>query len=193
LKLMSFFDNPKNAGLAFMVLAVIEIIGAIIALADAFTADEIKIGAILVGVGGLLSAVLYFYFGRSVRDGMSKIDILANFVMVNGLIYIIGGVFGLVNDVGSGIVSIIIGIIIVLIGKRINDNSQDTFDKIIWIVLLILFILGALGSLFAIFGVFNGDILTILMNVLVTVSSIVVAVFMLLLLFDADVKKQMGM
>ena len=38
-----------------------------------------------------------------------------------------------------------------------------------------------------------GDILTILMNVLVTVSSIVVAVFMLLLLFDADVKKQMGM
>lgn len=189
---MSFFDNPKNAGLALMVLAVIELVAAAVAIYDAVQ-PKLDTNILLVAIAALICAVLYFLFARRVREGMSKIDILANFVIVNGLCMAIPAVVSLVISLEVGIVGIILGVIVVLIGKRINDNTTDTLDKIIWIVLVLIFIISVLGSFVALFGVFNGTMLEILLNVVTAVSSFMVAVFMLLLLLDSEVRKQMGM
>lgn len=189
---MSFFDNSKNAGLALMVLAVLELAGAAVAIANAVH-PKFDVNLLLVAIGSLICAVLYLLFARRVREGMSKIDILANFIIVAGICMVVAGVFSAVISVSAGVVNAIIGVIIVLIGKRINDNSTDTFDKIIWIVLVLLFLLSVLGGFIALFGMFSGEPLTMIVNILSTVSIFVVAVFMLLLLFDPEVRKQMGM
>lgn len=186
---MSFFDNPKNASLALMVLAVLELIGAVVAIVASF--NPFVIGNLLVGIGALICAVLYFAFAKKVAT-MAKIDILANYIILFGLINIIGGVFSVVVSIGAAIVGIIIGVIVILVGKRINDGQVDTLDKIIWIVLMLLFILSFIGSLGMFIGI-GGDILNILVVVASAVANLVVSIFMILLLLDPEVKQKMGM
>ena len=186
---MSFFDNPKNASMALMILAVIELIGAIVSVA--VSVNPFELGNLLIGIGAVICAVLYFMFAKRVAT-MAKIDILANFIILFGLVSIIGGVFTVVASIGSAIVGIIIGVIVILIGKRINDGQVDTFDKILWIVLMLLFILSFIGSLGMFIGI-GGEIIDILVGVLAAVSSLVVSIFMILLLLDPEVKQKMGM
>ena len=192
---MSFFDQPKNAGLAMIVVAIVEVIAAIINIVAAATADDgIDFSGIIVAIGLIITAVIYFKYGSQVRSGAisAKIDILASFVNVVGVISIVNGVFQIIAGVaggagliGNGVINIIIGLIICYCGKKINDGKETTLDKIIWIILLVVFIIEILANIVMLIGFPIGTLMGI--------CGIIIYVFMTLLLLDGDVKKAMGM
>ena len=192
---MSFFDQPKNAGLAMIVVAIVEVIAAIINIVAAATADDgIDFSGIIVAIGLIITAVIYFKYGSQVRSGAisAKIDILASFVNVGGVISIVNGVFQIIAGVaggagliGNGVINIIIGLIICFCGKKINDGKETTLDKIIWIILLVVFIIEILANIVMLIGFPIGTLMGI--------CGIIIYVFMTLLLLDGDVKKAMGM
>lgn len=192
---MSFFDQPKNAGLAMIVVAIVEVIAAIINIFAAATADDgIDFSGIIVAIGLIITAVIYFKYGSQVRSGAisAKIDILASFVNVVGVISIVNGVFQIIAGVaggagliGNGVINIIIGLIICFCGKKINDGKETTLDKIIWIILLVVFVIEILANIVMLIGFPIGTLMGI--------CGIIIYVFMTLLLLDGDVKKAMGM
>lgn len=192
---MSFFDQPKNAGLAMIVVAIVEVIAAIINIVAAATADDgIDFSGIIVAIGLIITAVIYFKYGSQVRSGAisAKIDILASFVNVVGVISIVNGVFQIIAGVaggagliGNGVINIIIGLIICFCGKKINDGKETTLDKIIWIILLVVFVIEILANIVMLIGFPIGTLMGI--------CGIIIYVFMTLLLLDGDVKKAMGM
>ncbi len=189
-----------------MVLGVINLIGALVALVGALTGD-IVISAVVACIGPIIMAVLYFRFGVSVKNGgvPKKIDILAYYVRLAGLSEIIIAVFNLWNAIETDgavaaiialAISIIVGLIILFLAGRINDGKQDTGDKIIWIILVVLFAISAILDIMAIIGIFTAGIafdLSLLTVVILPIVSFIIDVFMLLLLFDSDVKREMNM
>ena len=205
---MSFFKENRTAGIALIILGVINLIGALAALVGVFTAkDGIVVSAAVACIGPIIMAVLYFRFGVSVKNGTisKKIDILAYFVRLAGLSEIILAIFNLWNNIETGgawaaigalIISIIIGLIILAVSGRINDGKQDTLDKVIWIILVVLFAISAIMDIVALVGVIAAGVtisLAILTTIVLPIISFIIDVFMLLLLFDSDVKREMNM
>ncbi|MBR2254956.1 MAG: hypothetical protein IJ856_03950 [Candidatus Methanomethylophilaceae archaeon] len=195
---MSFFDDPKKAGLAFMILGILQIIGGIALIILGVIDDDYKLAtAAVLGIGQIIVGAIMFGYGQKVRGGAisKKIDILAEFVKITGVVTIINGIFGAIavalGDGGIGtaivsaIISIIIGLIIIFIGSRINDGKQDLGDKIIWIILLVLFVLALIGSVIG--------LLDFILGTIENICNIFIYIFMLCLLFDGEVKKEMGM
>ncbi len=191
-----------------MVLGAINLIVGLVALVTALTAGNIVVSAVVACIGPIIMAALYLRFGISVKNGgvPKKIDILAYFVRLAGLSEIIIAVFnlwyaietsGAVVAIGAVIISVIIGLIILFIAGRINDGKQDTGDKIIWIILVVLFAISAVLDVLAVIGFitdgnFAFDLKTI-SALIVPIASFIIDVFMLLLLFDSDVKREMNM
>ncbi|MBR6910691.1 MAG: hypothetical protein IKN41_02380 [Candidatus Methanomethylophilaceae archaeon] len=199
---MAFF-SAKNAGLAFMILAVVEAIVAVLMIVLSFMdIEDLKKYStayfIIVAVGALIAACLYFTFGKKVRDGevSNKIDILAQYVKIVGIVTIVGGICGAIAEavglddvsfgaaLGGAIISIILGLIIMFIASKINDGKQTTGDKIIWIILLVLFVLLIIAAV--------GEIITII-GAPVGICDLIIYVFMLTLLVDPEVKSEMNM
>ena len=170
---MSFFDNQKVLGYAFLVVGLILVIDAILTIVFGFVDvnDDMKEGidnwtiyCVLGGIGSLICAVLYTMFAMKVYNGVysEKIVILERYVMIVGLTIALGGIFNAVasiaggQDVGvaivSAILSILIGLIIMFIATKINDGKQTVGDSIIWILLLIAFIIVLILSIFMLFS-----------------------------------------
>ena len=200
---MSFFSNPKTAGNAFEIIGILEIIGGIFAIADGFIKDEIDTGfAVVIGIGAIICGLIVAFYGNKVRTGVIsvKIDILATFVRIVGITTILTGIFlvaanliigaDLLTEAISGIISVVIGLIIIFISTKINDGKQTTGDKIIWILLLIFFILDIIGSILTIVAGFDPLSFTLIVT---GICSTIAYIFMVLLLFDPEVKNEMGM
>lgn len=186
---MSFFDQPKNAGLAMIVVAIVNILVAIANIVVAATAEDgINYGGIITAVGLVITGVIYFKFGSNVRSGniSKKIDILASFVNVVGINTIITGVFAIIaGSFETGVWNIIFGLIICYCGKKINDGKETTLDKILWIILMLIFVISILLNIMLLIAFPLGTLLGI--------CGIIIYVFMTLLLLDGEVKKAMGM
>lgn len=199
---MAFF-SAKNAGLAFMILAVVEAIAAILMIVLSFMdIEDLKKYStayfIIVAVGALIAACLYFTFGKKVRSGevSNKIDILAQYVKIVGIVTIVGGICTAVAEavglddvsfgaaLGGAVISIILGLIIMFIASKINDGKQTTGDKIIWIILLVIFVLLIIAAV--------GEIITII-GAPIGICDLIIYVFMLTLLVDPEVKSEMNM
>lgn len=196
---MAFF-SAQNAGLAFMIVAVINIIAAIIALVlavmnvEGFTENGVVYYAICL-VGEIITSALYFMYGQKVRNGQidKKIDILATFVKIVGITMIIGGLFGAAAVIATGadigaaligmIVPIILGLIIIFIASKINDGKQTIGDKLIWIILLVVFVLSILVAIVEIISI---------IGILYGICNLIIYSFMILLLIDEEVKSEMG-
>lgn len=191
---MSFFTEPKNAGLALMIVAVLNIIAGIVGIYDGATGG-FDTGAVVVAIGAIVCALVIFGFGRSIASAMlSKIEIVSGYVKVVGLTTIIGGIFGLgyiANDgmaigaIGLAVVMLVIGLIIMWVASRIGDGKVDTLDRVIWIILVVLMIFLIIGSIINLLDFFVGTIIAI--------CDIIIYVFLLSLLLDGDVKSKMGM
>ena len=199
---MAFF-SAKNAGLAFMILAVVEAIVAVLMIVLSFMdIEDLKKYStayfIIVAVGALIAACLYFTFGKKVRNGevSNKIDILAQYVKIVGIVTIVGGICTAVAEavglddvsfgaaLGGAVISIILGLIIMFIASKINDGKQTTGDKIIWIILLVIFVLLIIAAV--------GEIITII-GAPIGICDLIIYVFMLTLLVDPEVKSEMNM
>jgi len=200
---MSFLNSPKTAGNAFEIIGILQIMGGIFAIIDGIRDEEVDIGfAAVIGISAIVCGSILAFYGWKVRSGeiSEKIDILAIFVRISGIITIISGLFlviaeamigaDVLTEAISAIITIVIGLIIIFISTKINDGKQTTGDKIIWVLLLVFFILDVIGSILTIVGGFDPFRLsTIVTGICYTIAYI----FMILLLFDSDVKKEMGM
>jgi len=188
--------SAKNAGLAFMIAAILSIIDAAIAV---YIGRDYITPYIVLAVGSVICALLYFVYGNKVRTGVisDKPQILAEYVKIVGIVTIIGAVFAaifaymLTGSLGASLtgllVGIIFGVIILIMAMKINDGKQTTGDKLIWIILLIAFVILLLASILEIIsgivtitGIFSG------------ICHLIIYSFMILLLIDEDVKSAMG-
>lgn len=190
---MSFFTEPKNAGIALIVVALLNVLAGIIGIYDGATGG-FDTGAVVAAIGAIICALVLFGFGKKVAGNMlSKIGIVEGYVQVIGITTVIGGVFGLgymangdiSGAIVSAIVSIVLGLIVLWVASRINDGKKDTLDKVIWILLVLIMVIMILVSIIGLLDFFVGTIIAI--------CDIIIYIFLLLLLLDADVKSKMGM
>lgn len=171
---MGFFNETKNFGLVVLIIGIIQVIAGIWSALD----------DVVVGIGAIICGALVAYFGYMVRSGSpSKIESLAKYIAVLGLVEIISGICTL--DIANIVVGIIIGIILLFCAKCMLDGKASLSDKIIWILILIFSILGVLFSLM----MFLGEVYQILLGIL----NLILYIFILAFLFDSDVKSKMGM
>ena len=200
-----FFDNHKIVGFAFMVVGMILVIDAILTIVLGFVDvnDDLKEGidnwtiyCVLGGIGSLICAVLYTMFAMKVYNGVysEKIVILERYVMIVGLTIALGGIFNAIASIAGGedvgvalvaaVISVAIGLLIMFIATKINDGKQTVGDSIIWIILLIAFIIVMILSILMLFS---------LSSIIDGIAHLIIALFMIAFLFDADVKKKMNM
>ena len=191
----SFLDNTKNFGLMIAIIGLVDLIVNVIALVDGI--DNINLN----WIGGIIIGLVYLAAGWMVYsqkpgalaslfpEGISsKFGVLTGYVFLVGVTAIIGGIFFIIantDNIGGGVGDIILGLIIAWIGGKVNDGKTTGFDKILWIILLIIFVILFIGSLLSIGG-----------NAIAIISAIcyaIVYLFMIIFLFDGDVRKDMGM
>jgi len=200
---MSFFSETKNLGAVMMIIAALQMVSGLINIVFPFVDEALKADLsfyLVCGIGLIICGLLLFACGNKVYKGQlaAKIDILATYVRVIGLVTIIDGVFaavasmtigaGLASAIISAIVSIIIGLIILWIGSKINDGKQTIGDKVIWIILLLAFGICLIAAIISLFlSLFS------LVSIIQAVASILLYIFMLALLFDPSVKSEMNM
>ena len=192
---MSFFDNTKIAGWGLFICAILTIISAIISIYNgAGKEGDDRLALVVAGIGALLAGFIYFGFGNSVRKGeiSKKIDVLAQFVKTVGVATIVASLFGAIAgtwgvsiSTWSNVGMIILGIIICWIAGKINDGKTTNFDRILWIILVVIFLVFFLLRLS---GAFGGAWYDILYCILMAV----VYLYMLIFMFDGDVRKKMG-
>ncbi|CDF30510.1 unknown [Methanoculleus sp. CAG:1088] len=200
---MSFLDNTKTAGTALWIVGILMIISALLTIICGVVDDEMNdhvIGWVILGIGSLICALVYFAFGKSVKSGevSDKFDIVTKCVYVVGYTTIIGGVFAALcgfgfDDIGgylvSGIISIVLGFVILWIHKKITDGNISTFDRIMWILLLVIFVICFISSFFGI----GGSGLALAVNIIVAICDIVIYLFMIAFMLDNSVKAKFGM
>ncbi len=200
---MSFLDNTKTAGTALWIVGILMIISALLTIICGVVDDEMNdhvIGWVILGIGSLICALVYFGFGKSVKSGevSDKFDIVTKFVEVVGYTTIIGGVFAALcgfgfDDIGgylvSGIISIVLGFVILWVHKKITDGNISTFDRIMWILLLVIFVICFISSFFGI----GGSGLALAVNIIVAICDIVIYLFMIAFMLDNSVKAKFGM
>ena len=214
---MSFLDNTKTAGTALWIVGILMIISALLTIICGVVDDEMNdhvIGWVILGIGSLICALVYFAFGKSVKSGevSDKFDIVTKFVYVVGYTtitmeagkwYQVGYPFVslegnasdtiAVNDIGgylvSGIISIVLGFVILWIHKKITDGNISTFDRIMWILLLVIFVICFISSFFGI----GGSGLALAVNIIVAICDIVIYLFMIAFMLDNSVKAKFGM
>lgn len=200
---MSFLDNTKTAGTALWIVGILMIISTLLTIICGVVDDEMNdhvIGWVILGIGSLICALVYFAFGKSVKSGevSDKFDIVTKFVYVVGYTTIIGGVFAALcgfgfDDIGgylvSGIISIVLGFVILWIHKKITDGNISTFDRIMWILLLVIFVICFISSFFGI----GGSGLALAVNIIVAICDIVIYLFMIAFMLDNSVKAKFGM
>ncbi len=192
---MSFFDDTKNVGLMMFVIAILGLIQAVLQIVNGATYDGEtvkKVGYVIIGIGALLGAIIFFKFGNSVRTGSisGKLDVVAGFVqtvgymtIVSSIFAIIGGAFVAVELAAGGVILLIIGAIVLYLGKKINDGKNTGADSVLWIILVIVFFIMMLASLAGLFG--N------IFDIIDGICSFVMYLCILLFMFDKEIKSAM--
>ncbi|WP_400233600.1 hypothetical protein [Methanomethylophilus alvi] len=200
---MSFLDNTKTAGTALWIVGILMIISALLTIICGVVDDEMNdhvIGWVILGIGSLICALVYFGFGKSVKSGevSDKFDIVTKLVYVVGYTTIIGGVFSALcgfgfGDIGgylvNGIVHIVFGFVILWVYKKITDGNVTTFDRIIWILLLVIFVICFITYFLGI----EGSGLALAVSIIVAICNIVIYLFMIAFMLDNSVKAKFGM
>lgn len=203
---MSFFDNPKNFGLAAIILGAVSLLAGIIGIVNGALADPIATGSVVAAVGTLLFGVLILGIGLPVYRGeeSDKLTILGMFVRFVGLAVIVVGIFSgagqiidenLATGLGFIIVQVILGLILIWIAGRIVDGSVDTLDRIVWIILLVVFAILVVVSLVGIITPFFNDLalLDLAIAVVLSACQFVLYAFLLVSVLSDDVRWAMGM
>ncbi len=192
---MSFFDDTKNVGLMMFIIAILGLIQAVLQIVNGATYDGEtvkKVGYVIIGIGALLGAIIFFKFGNSVRTGSisGKLDVVAGFVqtvgymtIVSSIFAIIGGAFVAVELAAGGVILLIIGAIVLYLGKKINDGKNTGADSVLWIILVIVFFIMMLASLAGLFG--N------IFDIIDGICSFVMYLCILLFMFDKEIKSAM--
>ncbi len=190
---MSFFDDTKNVGLMMFIIAILGLLSAVVQIVNGATFDgetSKKVGYVIIGIGALVGAIIFFKFGNSVRKGTvsGKLDVVAGFVQTVGYMTVVSSIFAIIGGLlvgvaAGGVVMLIFGAIVLYLGRRINDGKNTGADSILWIVLVIVFFLLMLASLAGLFG----NIFDIIDGICSFIMYLCILVFM----FDKEIKSAM--
>ncbi|MBE6519474.1 MAG: hypothetical protein E7Z70_08110 [Thermoplasmata archaeon] len=194
---MGFFSEPKHAGTAYVIVAILQILGALISIILAAMDAEIALVPVVIsGIGAIIAGVIMFGYGNKVRTGVisDKVEILAQFVRIVGIVMIITAVFDCIAKVVLGaelgaelysaIITIILGLIVIFCAGKINDGKKTGGDKVIWILLLLIFIIEILFAILLIITI---------VGIILGICNLVLYGCMFALLIDNDVKNAMNM
>jgi hypothetical protein len=200
---MSFFGNNKNMGTALVIAGIIGLIAAIAAAVTAFTSDgvEDKVPFVVGAVGSMIFALGMLWYGLKVRaDPSDDSDVLSGFLRILGIVVIIKAIFDLIATligsgdglgIGSFIIQLIIGLILLWVGQKIAGKSKNFLSKIIWFLLILAFIVLTILEILGILGSFSTDI-WVLAELVRHICMCIVYIFGLVLCFSTDVKRTMG-
>ena len=200
---MMFFEDTRSIGLIFWIAAALLILNAAIVILGAFTDDIViipdyvtdeKMYCLVAGIGSAIIAFLYALKAhRTMSRKNTRIEILRSYIMTVGLGTLLGGFFTglaefLYTDHPAGgmivtAISIIIGAIIILVAFSVTNGKKGFMKKFIWFILVIAFALMALNGIEP-----AEDYWEYAENI----SHLIIAVFMLALISDNDVRKEMG-
>lgn len=192
---MSFFDDTKNVGLMMFIIAILGLIQAVLQIVNGATYDGEtvkKVGYVIIGIGALIGAIIFFKFGNSVRTGSvsGKLDVVAGFVQTVGYMTVVSSIFAIIGGalVGAefaagGVVLLIVGAIVLYLGKKINDGKNTGADSVLWIILVIVFFIMMLASLAGLFG--N------IFDIIDGICSFIMYLCILLFMFDKEIKSAM--
>ena len=190
---MSFFDDTKNAGLLLLIIALMDIVFAVVAV---FALDGYKdletwkkilvivgavIGAAVIGLlgMGIMKGSVSFQIGKFFSDVGSKFGVLVAVTAGIGVADIIEGIFNIIAFGGTSVGSLVIAVILLVMAWLMVEGGKVA-GNVIWIILLILYIIGIVVSAIASLA-------------LVGIPSLLLFIMLLLFLLSPEVKKRMGM
>lgn len=194
---MSYFDEPKNAGLLLLIIGVIAVICGVISMfmvvdgTNVSFSTDIKLAGIMSLIGALICGIIYIVLGMDVRAGAAKVQIgnfftdlsskyglLTAFLAVEGIGGIISAICTMIGSgVGGGILSLIIAIIILIFAYLMSVGNAG---KVIWIILAIIFVLGIILGIFSIIAI-------------VGIPILLLYIMLFCFLVSPEVKEKMGM
>ena len=204
---MSFFNDNSKFGLIYLILGIITIVvGILSAISGALTeeGEKISFALILGGVGSVIYGFLITKAAAKIRSGeiASKFEIIILLITMIAIGTFISSILGGIGtaidgDIGSGVFTIIIGIIIVLILgfvlKKLQDGKNGILDKIIWILMILIALFTLVAGILEMIGAIGvGDALSLVVGLIDGFCTFFVGVFVLLALFDDGVKKEIG-
>lgn len=190
---MSFFDDTKNAGLLLLIIALMDIVFALISI---FALDGYKDlemwKKILVIVGAVIGAAILALLGFGIMKGSVAFQIGPFFSDVNskfgvlvagtagiGIADLIEGIFNIIAFGGTSVGSLVIAVILLVMAWLMVSGGKVA-GNVIWIILLIIYIIGIIVSAIA-------------SLVLVGIPSLLLFIMLLLFLLSPEVKSKMGM
>ena len=200
---MMFFEDTRSIGLIFWIVAAFLMINAAIVLLGAFTVDVVMIPdyvtdfrmyCLTVGIGSVVVAVLYAMKAhKTMSKKNTRMEILRSYIMTVGLCTLLGDTFTGVAEylytdhpvdgmITTGI-TIAIGIIVILIAFVITNGKKGFLKKVIWAILVISFVLMAIEALMPAENYWEYA---------ENISHLIIAVFMLALITDSEVRTEMG-
>ena len=194
---MGFFSEPKHAGTAYVIVAILQILAALITIIlAAMDGGDLLVPVVIAGIGSIIAGVIMFGYGNKVRTGVisDKVEILAQFVRIVGIVMIIKAVFDCISNVVAGaalgsemygaIITIVLGLIVIFCASKINDGKKTGGDKVIWILLLLIFIVEIIFAILLIITI---------VGIILGICNLVLYGCMFALLIDNDVKNAMNM
>lgn len=200
---MMFFEDTRSIGLIFWIVAALLIVEAAIVLLGAFTDDivlvpdyvtDAKMYCLVAGIGSAVVALLYAIKAhRTMSKKNTQLELLRSYVMVVGLGTLLGDSFMGVAEylytdhpeegmIITGI-TIVLGIIIILMALAITNGKKGLLKKVIWVILAVSFTLMAIEALLPAENYWE---------YVEHVSDLIIAIFMLLLVADVEVRIAMG-
>jgi len=206
---MSFFDNSKNVGLALIIVGLINLVAGIGRMVVGVTDESvITLAAICFGIASLIFGILILGYGFKVRNGPNDQS-----VVVSGLIRTIGiatilqalfialGAYFAADDsgiadavivaIGSMIVSIIIGLILIWAAGKVAGANKNVISKLLWVILIVIFLILAVLQFISIFAQDFGTLWGIL-GLVAAICMCIVYIYCFIAMLSEDVKKAMG-
>ena len=214
--MVAFFENKKILGFVLWIVAIVALAGGIMSIVAGIQGDtnslidedvtNTTLFGVLIGIGQIIMAFIYLAFSGAIYKGIvsNKTDILAGLIRLVGLATVIESIFELIarltasdGDIGAAIVgaiiSIVLGLLIMWIGGRVNDGKQDLGDKIIWVVLLVIMVILTVLLFLGLIGVALEFDLGLAVILLMIVAELIIYLFVIAFLLDKGVRKDMGM
>ena len=190
---MSFFDETKNAGITLLVIALLQIIFAVIAvlLIDGYKDAETWKKIVWI-VGAVLGSAVYVILGLDIMNGScrfqignlfsdvtSKFGVLVALTAGFGISGVINGLLAVIAFGGANILSLVISVLFIVMAWLLVEGEEDA-RKVIWIILLVLYILMMIGSI-------------LLIIALIGIPMLLLSIFLVVFLLSPEVKSKCGM
>jgi len=200
---MWFFGNSKSLGFIFELVGLIMLITSVLYITEGYaevgislppTVSDVSSYCLLIGFGGLVASIIYIVNAHRIMIGTvsKKVDVLSKYIVTVGITtFFASGAEYLASylydrepyDIWFIITLIVVCIIVVVVGRKIGNGKPSRFKNALRYILMIAFIIMLIDSLLP-----SDNYL----NFCIDITHMIISIFMLLFLLDAEVKAELG-